>query len=192
MKMGELLKLDFPYVAVFFFLITFASKESSASSSAGNDNSTDDNSKCGIYLAPSSIPNAGLGMYAGHRNFDEGQMVTDGDIIIPLFEMDWHNKLKESTQKYDHFLWDEYTWNGDVFPGAEEETEDVDWLQFASPGVGAAANSYLSLVNIDDAWIELGLATDPKSPGAGAQTPYHGRYFTATEDIPAGGELWVR
>lgn len=166
--------------------------DSSNDNNNNNNNSTFDNNKCGIYLAPSSIPHAGLGMYVGHRNFSKGDTVTDGDIIIPIFEMDWHNKLKESQHKYEHFLWDEYTWNGDVFLGAEEETEDVDWLQFASPGVGAAANSYLSLVNIDDAYIQLGLATDPKSPGTGAQTPYHGRYFAATSDIPQGGEIWVR
>ena len=149
-----------------------------------------DNSKCGIYLAPSSIPHAGLGMYAGHREYKNGQQVTDGDIVIPLFEMDWHNQLK--TWEYDHFLWDEYTWNGEVFPGSEDEQEDVSQLQFASPGIGAAANSYLSLVNIEDAWIKLGLGTDVKSPSAGAQTPYYGRSFSAISDIPKGGEIWVR
>lgn len=148
-----------------------------------------DNSKCGIYLAPSSIPQAGLGMYAGHREYKVGEQVTDGDIVIPIFEMEWHNQLKDEE---GNFLWDEYTWNGEVFPGGEEEQEDVSQLQFASPGVGAAANSYLSLVNIEDAWIQLGLATDVKSPGAGAQTPYHGRSFSATSDIPMGGEIWCR
>ncbi|CAJ1958202.1 unnamed protein product [Cylindrotheca closterium] len=156
---------------------------------ASNDNERDDNSKCGLYLAPSSIPHAGLGMYAGHREYKHGEQVTDGDIVIPIFEMEWHNQLKD--WEYDHFLWDEYTWNGEVFPGSEEEQEDVSQLQFASPGVGAAANSYLSLVNINDEWIQLDLGTDVKSPGAGAQTPYHGRSFSATSDIPMGGEIWV-
>eukprot|EP00980_Cylindrotheca_fusiformis_P006006 scaffold1284_cov108-Cylindrotheca_fusiformis.AAC.20 len=176
--------------AALFFVVFSAGTVSS--SSLGNDDDNDNNNnnnKCGIYLAPSSIPNAGLGMYVGHRNFTMGENVTDGDIIIPVFEMDWHNMLKEDKLKFEHFLWDEYTWNGDVFPGAEEEVDDIDWLQFASPGVGAAANSYISLVNIEDYSIELGLATRPDSPGAGAQTPYHGRYFTAISDIPQGGYI---
>ncbi|KAL3938258.1 MAG: hypothetical protein SGBAC_006800, partial [Bacillariaceae sp.] len=94
-----------------------------------NDEKTHDNSKCGVYLAPSSIPHAGLGMFAGHRDYKTGEQVTDGDIVIPIFEMEWHNQDKE--WEFDHFLWDEYTWNGEVFPGGEQEQEDVSQLQFA-------------------------------------------------------------
>jgi hypothetical protein len=152
----------------------------------------DDLESCGIYLAPSSIPNAGLGMYAGHRPFKKNDEVTYEDIVMPIFEFEWHNKGKKETQKFENFLWDEYTWNADVFPGAEEECEEVEYMQFASPGVGAAANSYLSLVNIEDNWVRLGLAMSTDSPGAGAQTPYYGRSYHAIDDIPAGGEIWVK
>jgi hypothetical protein len=64
--------------------------------------------QCGIYLAPSSIPGSGLGMYAGNRTFDVNEIVTDEDIVIPIFEREWHSNVKGK------FLWDEYIWNGDV------------------------------------------------------------------------------
>ena len=47
-------------------------------------------SSCGIYLAESTIPHAGLGMFAGKR-YRQNEKVTDGDIVIPLLEVDWHN-----------------------------------------------------------------------------------------------------
>lgn len=64
--------------------------------------------ECGIYLAPSSIPGSGLGMYAGNRTFRKNDIVTDEDIVIPIFEREWHSNVKGK------FLWDEYIWNGDV------------------------------------------------------------------------------
>ena len=59
---------------------------------------------CGVYLAPSTIPGAGLGMFAG-RDYKRHDIVTQGDIVIPLSEIDWHNGFRLS-----FFLWEEYTW----------------------------------------------------------------------------------
>lgn len=47
-------------------------------------------------------------MYAGNRTFQENDIVTDEDIVIPIFEREWHSNVKGK------FLWDEYIWNGDV------------------------------------------------------------------------------
>jgi hypothetical protein len=46
--------------------------------------------ECGIYLAPSSIPFAGLGMYVGNRSFEVNDIVTDEDIVVPIIEREWH------------------------------------------------------------------------------------------------------
>ncbi|CAJ1958204.1 unnamed protein product [Cylindrotheca closterium] len=158
----------------------------------GDDSSSEkeDNSKCGLFLAPSSIPNSGLGMFAGHGGISENATIGDGDVIIPFFEMEFHNQLKSKKHRND-FLWDEYVWASHTFPGAEQETEDLEDAEFACPGIGSAANSYLALKNVLDQGVSLGLGTDPGSPGAGAHSPYHNRYFTATEDIPEGGEVWM-
>ena len=145
-------------------------------------------SECGVYLAPSSIPGAGLGMFAGHRDYAVGETVTLGDVVIPIIEREWHvEKLKLKKR----FLWDEYTWNGDVFPGMDEEVDDVDMVMGASPGVGSAANCYLTLVNVEDDFIKMSRGgISSTSPGSGAISPYHGRSFYATELIPAGGEIF--
>jgi hypothetical protein len=58
-------------------------------------------SKCDIYLAPSTIPGAGMGMFAGDRNFSKGEFLADGDLIIPSFDMTWHVGHKNY-----QFLWD--------------------------------------------------------------------------------------
>jgi len=62
--------------------------------------------ECGLYLAPSSIPGAGLGMYAGSTEYEAGSLISDGDLMIPTWDLDYHN----GNDAYYH-LWDEYTWS---------------------------------------------------------------------------------
>ena len=61
----------------------------SDSNCAGEDHQEQD--ACGIYLAESTIPGAGLGMFAGKRNYKKGEALTNGDLFVPMFELDWHN-----------------------------------------------------------------------------------------------------
>jgi hypothetical protein len=70
----------------------------------------DDNDECTLYLAPSSIPGAGLGMYSGSRPFKRGERVGEPDLMISVHEVDWHN----GNDDY-YFLWDEYTWSAGKF-----------------------------------------------------------------------------
>lgn len=128
-------------------------------------------------------------MFAGDKHYKVDDVVTLGDAMIPLFEYEWNNE--GGPFDGESFLWDEYTWTGSVFTGMEQETDDVDSVMGASPGVGAAANSYLSLVNVEDDWMKLARGVDGTSPGVGANTPYHGREFFAIEEIPPGGEIYV-
>jgi hypothetical protein len=86
--------------------------------------------KCGVYLAPSSIPGAGLGMYAGDKHYAEGDRVTLGDTVIPISEYDWNNEGGPFDE--DSWLWDEYTWNAPVFPGMDEEGDESDLIMVVS------------------------------------------------------------
>ena len=68
------------------------------SSTSETTSSTKDSTKnkkqykeCGVYLAPSTIPGAGMGMFAGNKQYEKGDIVTEGDIVVPVFELDWHN-----------------------------------------------------------------------------------------------------
>jgi hypothetical protein len=44
--------------------------------------------ECGLYLAESTIPGAGLGIFAG-RDYRVGQDIGRGDVCIPFIDMYW-------------------------------------------------------------------------------------------------------
>lgn len=141
---------------------------------------------CSVYLAPSTIPGSGLGMFSG-KYFYENDLVTKGDIVIPLSELDWHLGFKDIS-----FLWEEYTWSASSFPGLHEET-DYNAMQGCSTGIGAAINCILPLINIVDGYSKLddvGLHR-AKDPGAGAFTYIHDRTSFATRNIVPGEELFI-
>lgn len=151
-----------------------------------NDKMVPEAKTCGVWLAPSTIPGAGLGMFAG-RDFARNDVVTQGDIVIPLSEIDWHNGFN-----LNFFLWEEYTWSHNSFPHMTEENGYQSGLQGCSPGIGAAINCDLPLVNVIDSWTKIGSDLHRKSsPGAGASTPYHDRKSLATRSIVAGEELYI-
>lgn len=141
-------------------------------------------SECGIWLAPSTIPGAGLGMYAGKDFKSNENLQALGDVTIPIVDMPHH-------QNGDwKFLWDEYTWNAVSLGMIHEGLIDVN---VASPGFGSAANSFLPLVNVEEWNPEYGACGLHRSrdPGAGAFSTYHNRISTAKRDITAGEELFV-
>jgi SET domain len=144
--------------------------------------------ECGIYLAPSSIPHAGLGMFVGNTSFDIDEIVTTQDVVIPIVDREYH-----TGHISDSWLFDEYIWNADVYPGMEAEAWNLDDISAESAGVGSAANSYLSLANVEDNYIELsrGPSIQLHSPGMGASTVYHGRSFFATSKLRPGQEIFV-
>ena len=140
---------------------------------------------CGIWIAPSSLPNTGLGMYAGH-DFEYGAELLS-DIAIPIIDLRFH--LRDPDFGY---LWDSYVWNGE---GIDMERDGYADINYASPGFGSVANSFLPLHNVqqwDPDWVAS--RTDlhrSRDPGAGAVTPYGNRRSTALRDIRAGEELFV-
>ena len=143
-------------------------------------------SECGVYLAPSTIPGAGLGMFAG-KDFNKGDRVTYGDIVVPLVELEWNN----GNNKF-FWLWDEYIWGHSVEESMRYETDSED-VSAASPGIGAAVNCLLGLVNIEDTNSKsdgAGLHRR-RDPGSGAFTPYHDRGSLALRKISAGSELFI-
>ena len=154
----------------------------------GNANNDRSSHSCGVYLAESTIPDAGLGMFAGN-DYAKGDQVTAGDVVIPLIEVEWNNDFDPDLT----FIWDAYTWASSDFGGMDDETEDSDQVSGASPGIGAAANCMPSLINVDSLHPKLDNAGLHRSrdAGAGAFTPYHDRVSFAIEDISAGQELFI-
>ena len=85
--------------------------------------------QCDLYLAPSSIPGAGLGIYSGIPK-DVGDTVGNGDVCIPFLDIYWHND--------NHFFFpmSDYVWDGRVM-GMQMEVDDDDINAFW-PGLDCA------------------------------------------------------
>lgn len=141
--------------------------------------------ECGIWLAPSAIKGAGLGMYAGRDFAEDEDLQIMGDPVIPIIDRDLHN-AEESYQ----FLWAEYVWNDWV---VDTDVEAYEAGEGASPGFGSTANSFIPLKNVEEGVPkrDTGTIHRSKDPGAGAFTAYYDRPNTATRPIQAGEEFYV-
>lgn len=147
--------------------------------------------ECGIWLAPSSLPNTGLGMYAG-TNYSMGDFFQKplGEIAIPVVDISWHNLDPNFAYLWDSYLWDAGG-SGRDFPLNSEGYDKVD---FASPGFGSVANSFLPLQNVhhwNPQWMsesDIPLHRS-RDPGAGACSLYGNRRWEAMRDIGTGEEL---
>jgi hypothetical protein len=144
--------------------------------------------ECGIWLAPSTIPGAGIGMFAG-RSFVQGEeLMANGDSMVPIVDYLKHAAANEND--YLDFLWTEYVWGSDGMLADKEGYYDVE---LASPGFGSAANSFIPIYNVDEWYIQkdtTGLHRS-RDPGAGAFSAFHDRKSTARIPIASGEELYV-
>ncbi|CAB9501525.1 Guanylate cyclase [Seminavis robusta] len=153
----------------------------------GTCSSTRHLEECGIWLAPSSLPGAGLGMYAGRDFAKKEPLQETGDIVIPIVDIMMHQRGRGRWV----FVWDEYTWNGKSLGLGHEVIKEIN---AASPGFGSAANSFLDLVNVDEGdpinTMPSGLHRS-RDPGVGAFSTYNDRRSTAKVKIKSGQELFV-
>lgn len=153
----------------------------------------DDSDQCLLYLAESTIPNAGLGMFTGVP-VEEGQLLGRvGDAAFATVDQDWHmspatGMISKHSGDY-HWPLTNYDWNAPDI-GLGDEAEDVS---VTVNGFGAAPNCHFSLLNVDEhaATYDAAGLNRYTSPGAGAITPYWNRTSTAMRDIAAGSELYV-
>jgi SET domain len=141
---------------------------------------------CGIWLAESTIPHAGLGMYAG-QDFRKGDTLQN-DMAIPIVDLAMHNPNVQV-----NLLWDEYTWSAAAL---KIHGEGVMEINGASPGFGSAANCFLALINVDE-WHPFDMSANviqlhrSRDPGVGASTRFHYRKSTAKADVETGQEFFV-
>ena len=141
--------------------------------------------KCGIWFAKSTIPGTGLGMFAGKDFQKQECLLSIGDVVLPLVDMELHQG-----NGYN-FLWDEYAWDGNgMYMGFEGLSDEVD---AASPGFGAAINCFMDLVNVE---VKNPVNTNEglhrsKDPGVGGFSTYWNRNAAATKPIKAGNELFA-
>ena len=153
----------------------------------GEESNDSEADVCGLWFAKSSIPGAGLGMYAGKPFHKGDDLLPSGDVVVPVVDIRSFGPKKE--RKNWIFLWDEYTWSAE---GIFLDHEGID-VSGASFGFGAAVNCFLDLVNVDENYPDLnstGLHRS-KDPGAGAFSYYHNRETKATKPIDTGNELFT-
>lgn len=142
---------------------------------------------CRVYMAPSTIPGAGYGLFAG-VTFRSGDLVTPGDGVVPIHNPVFHNGGEEHV---DTFLWDEYVWSASTFIAMDVPNQGMEAASF---GIGALPNCYFALLNVEDSAShgrDNSNLEHINSPGIGAFTPWHDRRSYATKDIHAGSELYV-
>jgi hypothetical protein len=138
--------------------------------------------KCGLYIAQSTIPNAGLGIFTAEEKAPMDPLGS-GDVCIPNIDIKYHHsKMADPLQQY-------YWAGSNMGMARESHTEQVEAY---CPGLDCAINCNIALINTHKSapiydYAGLHRARDP---GAGAFTPYHNGTTLASRHIPAGGELF--
>ncbi len=146
--------------------------------------------KCKVYLAPSSLPSGGVGMFTT-QNLRTGEMILPSDgPQIPIIDPDYESV--ESNLAWTN-LFSKYWWESGVTNPGLFESEHCAEYQITC---GALPNSHVILDNLeishpsvvpyDDSVLDR--MTDP---GAGAISNYMGRHSVATVDISAGDEIFL-
>jgi hypothetical protein len=143
--------------------------------------------ECELYIAESTIPNAGIGLFSGSAK-SELDTIGNGDKAIPLVDLYFHNNY------FQDGLTDptvDYVWSGAQM-GMSLETFETDDISAFWPGVDAMVNCHSALNNVDKAtpvYDEGGIHRS-KHPGAGAVSPYDADESVVIRDIPIGGEIF--
>jgi hypothetical protein len=147
--------------------------------------------ECGLYMAESSIPNSGLGMYTA-RAISRGEQIFYGDVVIqvedPVENARLRRRFNKQTRKESPWLLHSYFWDSFITKGDLEANE----VESILPGLGMLANSHTGLVNADNVAPERVVDLHrSKDPGAGASTHFHNVHFDAVDDIEPGSEIFV-
>jgi hypothetical protein len=140
--------------------------------------------QCDLYMAESTIPSSGLGIFSGVEK-KVGDTVGNGDICIPLYHFKTHTNKRDISNPFS-----DYVWQGAVM-GMKFEAKDGESLGFC-PGLDCVINCNHALINVGKAtpiYDDGGLHRS-EDPGAGSFSPYHNGTTIVTRDIPAGGELF--
>lgn len=148
----------------------------------------EDGAECRLYLAQSTIPHAGLGMFTGVP-LERDEYVGYGDPAIPIVDIDFHAGGDSKKEDF-HWLHSEYTWMSKE-TGADMGSEAEQTSAYAT-GFGSLPNCHFRLKNIgEDHCQHDTVGINRADAGAGAFTPYHNRSTYTLKSLEAGSELFV-
>ena len=132
--------------------------------------------KCNLYMAESTIPGAGIGIFTT-QPIHKGQPIGNGDVYIPILDLEWHYEASVAaaaaqaehattkqvgedgdelqppqSQQQQHFgfvdPFGDYSWEGSVM-GCSHEAYSYEYIHMFAPGIDAAVNSHSALNNVD-------------------------------------------
>ena len=141
--------------------------------------------KCSLYLAPSSIPNVGLGVFASH-SFKEGEsidVICNGPSVVVT---DPFNSGESD---------DGWPWANEMFMwGVNYANKESDTSMETITNLGSMVNYHPFLDNIQlletEENYDDSILSRFNDPGAGAVSYHMGRRWHATRDIEAGEEFF--
>jgi hypothetical protein len=123
------------------------------------------NPECHLYMAESTIPGAGLGLFSA-VSWNKGDSLHNEDVAIPLLELAWHHQHQhyqgergdtkddgdDDDDDDDEFFdtTESYVWDG-VSMGMQWEVEAGSeyGVRVYWPGWGASPNSHFGMINIE-------------------------------------------
>ena len=160
-------------------------------------NNIDENPpQCGLYLAESTIPGAGLGAFTGVDR-KPGDVILPGEVMVPIYDANYHLQAlgPKIVKRKD---WDyldptrDYVWYGFDLGMQYESSTPYEHMSGIAYGLDAAINCHLALYNADKDYAAYDFANLHRSidPGIGAFTPYHNASTKATRNLHAGSELF--
>lgn len=144
----------------------------------------EENAQCNLYMAESSIENAGWGVYRGYaRPLDpEATNELDNfceDMVIQVEDFEFNQELRNrffkqpADPEMDDWLLSEYSLSGDLTKGGNLEAEIAQSL---TPGCGMLANTHPLLYNAHR-MPPIRLPSNTTGPSLGANTHYHNAQF---------------
>jgi hypothetical protein len=141
------------------------------------------NVKCGVYFAPSNVPNAGFGTYTAVPLVGRGLVIGTTLPVVPVFTI-----FPQSWSGMD------YIWQGKVYSTEFESAGAATpfGTDVLAVNDGALANSHQGLVNEHQEKSTFHPVLDRcKDPGAGAFSDYVDYSFQSSFALEAGEELFV-
>lgn len=141
-------------------------------------------STCSLYVARSTIPNAGLGIYTS-KGIPKNHPVGPSDIVIQLPDLNpyYHSSLQVLSYQY--------YWDGQDTGGQYEGRKVYSLI----PGIGMLANGHPDVYNTvqsNGSTFDNGGLYRSSHPAAGSSSSYFNYTFFASKDIPPGGEILVQ
>lgn len=171
------------FLGLFLWPLTAQPEEPQNCSAAAPPQQQQPQPHCGLYIAESTLPDAGLGVFTAIPR-SKGSTLGHGDVCVPFKDLYWNSNAAQLNNPFK-----DYFWSGAAMGMlTETDTDDVEALCF---GLDCVVNCHLPLVNVAKAMPRyddrLHRSVDP---GAGAFSPYYNGSNTVTRDIPAGGEIF--